>query len=135
VNSETLHRIERLNYLLGAVVVLVTTLLLPRDHSLGAAVGAALTCLNFTVLRVLVGRWMNAPRERRGRVMVLLLPKMALLMLAVFLAIRYLPISAPGLALGFSVFIPSMLIEAMRSAIFPPAGSPSTDDPKGTETK
>jgi hypothetical protein len=130
VNSETFHRIERLNYLLGTIAVLVSALLLPRPHAFGVAVGAALTCANFTALRFLVGRWVKAPPERRGRVMFLVLPKMAALMLAVFLAIRYLPISAPGLVLGFSIFIASMLVEGMRSAIHPPAG-----DSKGNETK
>ena len=45
-----LQRIERLNYLLGGVMVIASALTQPRSMALGIAVGVALTCLNFFLL-------------------------------------------------------------------------------------
>ena len=50
-------RIERLNYVIGGIVVLVAAVTQPQSVGLGLAVGVALTCLNFFVLRRLVVKW------------------------------------------------------------------------------
>lgn len=109
-----LYRIERLNYLLGGVLVIVTALATRRDQALGAAVGVALTCINFAVLRRLVVKWTTSVKEgdeRGGQRIYLILPKMVGLMGAVVLALWLLPIDAIFFVIGYSVFILSIVIE------------------------
>ncbi|HET9993083.1 MAG TPA: ATP synthase subunit I, partial [Kofleriaceae bacterium] len=60
-------RIERLNYAIGAVVALVGAVTQPGRIALGLAIGAALTCANFFVLRKLVVKWTtDASRGETG---------------------------------------------------------------------
>lgn len=109
-----LLRIERLNYLLGGVLVIVTALATRKDQALGAAVGVALTCINFAVLRRLVVKWTTSVKEgdeRGGQRIYLILPKMVGLMGAVVLALWLLPIDAIFFVIGYSVFILSIVIE------------------------
>src|SRR6185369_11247522 len=55
--APSLLRIERLNYALGGILVILAAVTQPRPIALGIAVGVALTCLNFFVLRKLVFKW------------------------------------------------------------------------------
>jgi hypothetical protein len=122
----SIHRIERLNYGIGAVLVAAALLTQPRSISLGVAVGVALTCVNFFVLRKLVVKWTrDAAAGRGGNGAVLMLPKMIGLMGAVALAILFLPINAVAFAIGYSIFIVSILIDATYSALRTPDDDPS----------
>ena len=54
----------------------------------------------------------------------LVLPKMALLMAAVVLALKFLPINAAAFAAGYSVFIVSIVVESVLAAMRPPTDPP-----------
>src|SRR5262249_24956706 len=120
-----IHRIERLNYAIGAVLVAAALLTQPRSISLGVAVGVALTCVNFFVLGKLVVKWTrDAAAGRGGNGAVLMLPKMTGLMGVVALAILFLPINAVAFAIGYSIFIVSIVIDATYSALRTPDDDP-----------
>lgn len=116
--SPSIHRIERLNYGISAVAVVAALLTQSRAITLGVAVGAGLTCLNFYVLRRLIVKWTSAAAQ--GKVTnapLLMLPKMVGLMGAVALAILFLPIDPIAFAVGYSIFIVSIVVEATHSAL------------------
>lgn len=123
INS--LRRIERLNYMLGGVLVAVMAFVLSRQGALGVLVGVILSCLNFSVMRRMVQGWMQQAPAQRGTRSYFMVPKMAALMLAIVLAIRFLPISAEGLAIGFSVFLLSIAVETVRYISNPPVNGTS----------
>ncbi len=121
MDLSALRRIERLNYILSGVLTLVALFLVStRDQFFGLAVGAGLSSLNFTIMRYLVQRWMQAPEGRKGPQAFFMVPKMAALMVLIVLAVKFLPISAPYLAAGFSVFLVSIAIETVRHFTTPP---------------
>lgn len=117
MDISSLARIERLNYVLGVVLFAAAALLMPWSHALGVLVGALLSCLNFTLMRGMVQRWVRTPPGRRGPRGLLLVPKMVGLLGAVFLAVTFLPVTAVGVLVGFSVFLASIGIETVRNAI------------------
>jgi len=119
MNAKALARIERMNYLLGGVAVAVSALVLARDQVLGLLVGAVLGSVNFTLLRRIVERWLKGAATGRGGSGYFLVPKMGALLVAVFLALRFLPISPAYFAIGFSIFLVSIAIETVRSAAVP----------------
>lgn len=122
----SIQRIERLNYAIGAIVVLVALLTQPRDIALGIAVGALLTCANFFVLRKLVVKWTReAAAGRGGNASFLMLPKMIALMGAVAVAIIFLPISVVAFTIGYSIFLISIVIEATYSMLRVPDDEPA----------
>jgi hypothetical protein len=116
--SPSIVRIERCNYALAGIAVLVGLLTQDRDIALGLAVGAGLTCVNFFVLRKLVVKWTRDSAEGRGGYAQLLAaPKMLVLMLAVVAALMFLPIDPIAFTIGYSIFIPSIVIETTYSAL------------------
>lgn len=120
-------RIERFNYAIGGVLTLAAVVTQPRDVALGVAIGVALTCLNFHVLRRLVARWTAATAKgERSNAPMLMLPKMALLMGAVALAILFLPIQPVAFIVGYSIFIVSIVLDTTFAAM-----RPATDDSNG----
>jgi uncharacterized membrane protein YhaH (DUF805 family) len=132
--GDGIRRIERINYGLGAVLVAVAALTQPRTISLGIAVGVALTCVNFLVLRKLVVKWTrDAAAGRSGNAAVLMLPKMVGLMGAVALAIVFLPINVVAFTIGYSIFIVSIVIDASYSALRTP-DHPDTPDQAPRDT-
>ncbi|MEO6773881.1 MAG: ATP synthase subunit I [Kofleriaceae bacterium] len=113
-------RIERLNYAIGAVVAIVGAVTQPGRIALGLTIGAALTCLNFFVLRKLVVKWTtDAARGQTGAAPYLMLPKMVGLMGAVAICILLLPIDAVAFVIGYSIFLVSIVIETLYSAVVP----------------
>jgi ATP synthase I chain len=125
--SPSIQRIERLNYGISAVLILLALLTQPRSVTLGLAVGAALTCVNFYVLRRLIVKWTTeAAQGKLGNSAMLMLPKMIGLMGAVALAILLLPINVVAFVVGYSIFIASIVIETTYSAL-----RPSPDEPFG----
>lgn len=121
MDVSSLRNIERLNYMLGAVLVIGAAILMSRPDVLGVLVGVALSCANFTLMRRMVQWWISTPPERRGARTLVLLPKMTGVMLAVALAIFFLPVSAIGVLVGFSVFLGSIAIETVRYTVAGPA--------------
>jgi hypothetical protein len=127
-----IYRIERVNYVLGAIVVLAGLLTQSRAIALGLAVGVALTCANFFVLRKLVFKWTReAARGGGGNAAMLALPKMLVLMLAVAGAILLLPIDPIAFTIGYSIFIVSIVLDASYSALRTPDDLPGTDEHHG----
>lgn len=125
-----IHRIERLNYVIGAVLVAAALLTQSRSVSLGIAVGVGLTCVNFFVLRKLVVKWTrDAAAGRGGNGAVLMLPKMIGLMGAVALVILFLPINVVAFTIGYSIFIASIVIDATYSALRTPDDKPRDATP------
>jgi hypothetical protein len=120
VASPSIHRIERLNYGISAVLVLLALITQTKPIVLGLAAGAALTCANFYVLRRLIVRWTTEAAEgKRGNSAMLMLPKMVALMGLVAVAVLLLPIDVIAFAVGYSIFIGSILIESIYSAVRP----------------
>ena len=119
MNPEDLKKIERLNWILGALAVAAAAVFFARDVVLGVALGALLTCINFWSIRTLTARILRSQGARRTTLSLLLLGKMILLFALVFLAMWFLPISIPGLAAGLSVFLISVAVESLRHALRP----------------
>ena len=116
MDRTSLHRIERLNWILGGVLVAVCGALGTMEHVLGSLVGVVLGAVNFMLVARIVEKMALAAQgkvEARAGSM-FLAPKMAILMGLVFAALYFLPISAPMLAVGFSVFMLSIAVEAVR---------------------
>ena len=128
--SPSIHRIERLNYAIAAIVAVVGVLTQPKDVVLGLVVGAGLTCLNFFVLRKLVVKWTaEAASGKGGNASLLMLPKMIGLMGAVAVSVLLLPIDVVAFTVGYSIFILSIVIEATYSAMKPvPAQDSETEN-------
>ena len=127
----SIHRIERLNYILGGVLTIIGALTQPRPIALGLAVGAALTCVNFFVLRKLVVKWTtDAAQGKTGNAPYLMLPKMVGLMGAVALSILLLPIEPVAFVVGYSTFIISITIETLHSALRHEAPDETPENPE-----
>jgi hypothetical protein len=125
--SPSIRRIERLNYVLAVVTVLVGVFTQDQRVILGLMVGSALTCLNFLLLRKLVVKWTTeAATGKPGNASLLMLPKMIFLMGAVAVSVLLLPLNVIAFAIGYSIFIASIVIEATYSALRPQP-APSSD--------
>lgn len=124
--SPSILRIERLNYGIAAVAIAAAALTQSQPVALGFAVGSGLTCLNFFVLRKLVVKWTrNAASGNAGMAQILMLPKMVGLMGAVAVAILFLPIDVIAFVVGYSIFLPSIVVDTVLSAMRPdPADLP-----------
>jgi hypothetical protein len=135
VTSHGVRRIERLNYVLAGLAIIIAVLTVPQRPALGVALGAVLTCLNFAALRWLVFRWTAAVKagdERGSNRIYLILPKMIGMMGAVALIVIFLPIDAIGFLIGYSIFLPAIAIGAFIETVAPspadPAAPPSSGD-------
>jgi hypothetical protein len=133
VASPSIHRIERINYALAAIVVLVGLLTQSQPIVLGLMVGSALTCLNFYVLRRLVVKWTAdaATGKGGGAASMLMLPKMVGLMGAVAVAVLLLPLDVIAFTVGYSIFIISIVVETTYTALRAPAQDPDSEHPNG----
>jgi hypothetical protein len=121
-----LARIERLNGLLAAGLILAATVLFPAPIAIGVAVGSILAVVNFFGMRKLVVASLRRQGASRAALQLLLIAKMGVLFVLVFLAIRYLPLHPAGLAVGLSVFLISIAVESVRHAHG--AGGPEAHD-------
>ena len=114
----SIQRIERFNYIISAIAVLIALLTKTKSVVLGLSTGAALTCANFFVLRKLITKWTTeAAQGKKGNSAVLMLPKMIALMGLVAVAVLLLPINVIAFAAGYSIFIVSILVESIYSAV------------------
>jgi len=120
VGNPSFHRIERLNYILGGIAIIVAALTQTRPVALGVAVGVVLTCLNFFVLRKLVVKWTSeAAAGKPSQSGLLVVPKMLALGAAVICSLMFLPINAFAFAIGYSVFFCSIVAELLISSFLP----------------
>jgi ATP synthase I subunit len=117
MTAKELAKIERWNYLIAGVLVLVAALLFDSRAVVGAAVGGILACANFAGVRRIVAASLRAGGTRRAALQLLLIGKMGLLFLLVALALRFLPMSPVFFAIGMSVFLISIAIESVRHAL------------------
>lgn len=127
----SMPRIERLNYLFGGGLIIACALLTRRDQALGVAVGVALTCLNFAFMNRLIGRWIEDAKRGDGygtTRIALIMPKMVLLMGGVVLCLALLPIDAVFFIVGYSVFIPSIVVEGIVSIMREEPSTPDSPD-------
>jgi hypothetical protein len=124
MDRTSLSRIERMNYILGGVLVVVAGMLGTRDQLLGALVGVVLCAVNFSLVVRIVEKMTSAATGQRGKASGLwLAPKLLALMGAAAAALFLLPISAVMLAAGFSVFLVSIGVETVRYVLRSPADS------------
>ena len=129
--TPSIHRIERLNYVIGGIGVIIGALTQPRTIALGLAVGIVLTCANFYVLRRLVAKWTaEAAAGRRPNGQLLLLPKLMALMALVAVSILFLPIDPFAFVIGYSIFILSIVIDTFYAAM----RTEPTESPKQEES-
>jgi len=134
VAKPSILRIERLNYAVGAVTAIGGFITQSNRVALGLAIGCALTCANFLVLRKLVVKWTtDAARGETGPAPYLMLPKMVGLMGAVAIAILLLPIDAVAFVIGYSIFLVSILIETVYSAVTPTPMPTTTSEQENTD--
>jgi hypothetical protein len=120
VAKPSILRIERLNYGIAIALTIAAAITQPGRIALGLAIGGALTCANFFVLRKLIVKWTtDAARGQTGAAPYLMLPKMVALMGVVAIAILLLPIDAVAFVIGYSIFLVSILIETIYSAMKP----------------
>jgi hypothetical protein len=130
--SPSIHRIERLNYGISAGVILIALITQSRPVTLGLAVGAGLTCLNFYVLRRLIVKWTTeAAKGRGGNSGMLMLPKMVGLMGAVAAAVLLLPLDVIAFAIGYSIFIVSIIVETTYTALRPSDADGASENDHG----
>lgn len=130
--SPSILRIERLNYGISAIAVLATVLTQTQAVTLGLSIGAGLTCLNFYVLRKLIVKWTaEAATGKGGNSSLLMLPKMVGLMGAVAAAVLFLPIDVIAFAVGYSIFIVSIIVETTYTALRPAAADPASENEDG----
>ena len=130
--SPSILRIERLNYGLSAVAIVAALVTQPRDVTLGLTVGAVLTCLNFYILRRLIVKWTaEAAQGKGGNSSLLMLPKMVGMMAAVAAAVLLLPIDVIAFAVGYSIFIVSIIVETTYTALRPAAADPASENEDG----
>jgi len=119
MDTRALGRIERLNYILGGIAAAAAALLLTKEQALGVLVGVVIGSLNFSMIKRIATRWISEAAKGEGQKGSMsgyfLVPKMMLLIAAVFLALRFLPIAPAYLAMGFSIFLLSIVIETARS--------------------
>jgi len=125
-------RIERLNYGISAGVILIALFTQSRPVTLGLAVGAGLTCLNFYVLRRLIVKWTaEAAKGRGGRRLALLAAGAAVAAAAVAAAVLLLPLDVVAFAIGYSIFIVSIIIETTYTALRPSAADSASENDHG----
>jgi hypothetical protein len=112
-----LARVERANVVFGVLLTALAGLVWGRPGVLGTGAGALLACVNFFVLRRLGARAASsvlAGAAPRGFGFILI-GKMTALFASVFVAIRVLHLPVIPFALGFSVFVASILLVGVSS--------------------
>ena len=113
-----LARIERTNLILAAMVTGLAAVLWGARGALSAGVGAALACADFWVLVRIGGRLVESARTGTPSraLSFLLLAKTMVLIALVFVSIAVLRLDPVPFALGFSVFVVSILLLGLRAA-------------------
>ncbi len=114
MDPKQLDAIERWNCLFAVIFVIGAFLVFDAPVVLGVAVGSLLACANFYGIHKLLERSIKSEGSARILIQLLLVAKMVLLMLLVFLVLKYLPLNPAGLAVGLSIFLLSIVAESLR---------------------
>ena len=114
MDAKSLLRVERLNYVFGAVLIGLCAILTETSFSLGISLGVVITCANFAIIRRLVDKMLASDPDKRSATALYFLPKMVGLLVVVAVVLFFLPVSAIGLAIGFSIFFMSIMVESIR---------------------
>lgn len=114
MDAKSLWRVERLNYVFGIALILLCALLTDTPFSLGISLGVVITCANFAIIRRLVDKMLASAPDKRSATALYFLPKMVGLLVVVAVVLFFLPVSAIGLAIGFSIFFLSIMVESIR---------------------
>ncbi|HEY1553722.1 MAG TPA: ATP synthase subunit I [Kofleriaceae bacterium] len=118
--NPSILRIERLNYALGGIAIVIAALTQTRPIALGLTIGVVLTCANFFVLRKLVVRWTaDAAAGKPSKSGLLVVPKMLVLGGLVIACLAFLPIDPFAFAIGYSMFFASIVIELLLASLLP----------------
>jgi hypothetical protein len=117
MNPQKIARIERWNAILAVIAIAACALWGSERALWGVAVGGAIACLNFWTVRRVVAASLKLEGPKRAALQMLLVGKMGILMVTIFLVLKYLPVDPAALAVGLSVFVGSIALEAGR-AIF-----------------
>jgi hypothetical protein len=115
MEAKLLRTVERWNLILGATLTLAALLTLRTPIVLGVATGAAIACINFAILRRLVERIMGA--RSKGLLVTLVLFKMAALLVAVWLILKYLPVNVIAFTVGLSIFLISFGVATVKVSV------------------
>jgi hypothetical protein len=117
--SQVPKRIERINYMLAAVLGAIGLVFLSTPYALGLFVGALISSLHFSGLRWVVERVRNATGQQRMVFGILLVPHLLLTMAAVVLALAVLPLSPGAMLIGFSIFMISIVAGTLQEHFSP----------------
>jgi ATP synthase I chain len=129
MNAQRIARIERWNALLATICVAAAWLFFSERALWGVAVGGAIACLNFWAVRRTVQASLRLQGQKRAALQLLLVLKMGLLMVVIFLVMKYLPVDPAALAVGLSVFVGSIALEGVLS-VFGPQPNATPDGEK-----
>jgi hypothetical protein len=107
--------VERWNLILAVVLSLAALLTFRARIVLGVATGAAVTCVNFYILRRLVEKIMVA--RSKGLLIAVVLVKMVALLVTVWLILKYLPVNVIAFTVGLSIFLVSFLVATVKVSV------------------
>jgi hypothetical protein len=112
-----LARIERANVVLGVALTALAGVLWGWEGTLGAGAGALLACVDFRFLGRLGARAIAQVRAGGSPwgLGFALIVKMAVLFALVFVAVRVVKLPVVPFALGFSVFVVSILLVGLSA--------------------
>ena len=115
---QVLARIERTNVILGIALTALAGVLWGWSGMVGAGAGALLACIDFRFLGRLGARAIAQVRAGGSPwdLGFALIAKMAALFALVFVAIRVLHLPVIPFALGFSVFVVSIMLVGLSAA-------------------
>lgn len=111
-----LQVIERWTLILAALVIVVSALFTSRSTATAVAAGAGLMALNAWAIRRLTARAFRGAStgSRPGLAVLLFNLKMAVVIAAVFVAVKVLGLDAVGFIIGVSVFPVALVIGAVK---------------------
>jgi hypothetical protein len=115
--TPTLARIERTNLILAVALTALAGALWGVRGTLSAGAGAAIACADFHYLGRLGAKAIAAVKAGSSPwgLGFALVCKMGLLFAVVFVAIRLLHLDVPAFAVGFSVFVISILLVGLAA--------------------
>lgn len=114
----SVRHIERTSLVLVGLATLVSLLLWERSVVLGVAVGGGLAALNFIALRRLLQGLFHSSGttpQKQALLGILLTLKFGLLATAIFLIIKFVPVSPVALLVGISLVVLSIFVEGFAS--------------------
>jgi ATP synthase I chain len=116
MEAKLLRTVERWNLILGIALTLVSAVIFPRMRVvLGVAVGSAVACVNFAILRRLVEKIVIA--RSKGLLVGIVMAKMAALLVGVWLILKYLPVNVIAFTVGLSIFLVSFVIATVKVSV------------------